>query len=157
MLYVSYYDFPAPIGRLGIAATDIGLTHIFVPSECPVENAVTSEIPHIKEAAKQLREYFSGNRKIFDLPLSPQGSSFRKQVWGILLTIPYGQTCSYKDIAIKVQNPKAFQAIGQANAHNPLPIVIPCHRVVTADGSLGGYSLGLNSKAWLLDLEQANL
>ena len=157
MLYVFYYDFPAPVGRLGIAANDAGLTHIFPARDCPVENAVSLEIPHISEAAKQLREYFSGTRKVFELPLSPQGTAFRQKVWNALLAIPYGQTCSYKDVAVRIQTPKGFQAIGQANAHNPLPFVIPCHRVIAADGSLGGYSLGLDLKVWLLNLECNNL
>ena len=157
MLHVFYYDFPSPVDHLGIAANDAGLTHIFVASECPVKNAVSIESPYTRDAAKQLLEYFSGKRKVFDLPLAPQGTAFQQKVWNALLTIPFGQTCCYKDIAVKLQIPKGAQAIGQANAHNPLPFVIPCHRVIAANGSLGGYALGLELKMWLLALEQDKL
>lgn len=156
MLHVYYYEFPDPIGRLGIAADETGITHIFPDSKCPVQNTVVIESSYIKEASLQLQEYFDGMRTEFNLPLSPSGTAFQKKVWNALLDIPYGETCSYKDIALKIQSPKGFQAIGQANANNPLPFVIPCHRVIAADGSLGGYALGLRLKAWLLELEQRN-
>lgn len=156
MICVYYYDFPTPIGRLGIAGDGCGITNIFPAERRPPESPVERETPQIKEAAKQLTEYFSGKRRDFDLPLSLHGTAFQTQVWAALTTIPYGQTRSYKDIAIQTGRLKAFQAVGQANTRNPLPFVIPCHRVIAADGSLGGYALGLELKQWLLELEQEN-
>lgn len=110
--------------------------------------------PATREAERQLREYFAGERYVFDLPLEPEGTPFQKKVWAALCTIRYGGTASYRDIAEKVDRPKGFQAIGQANTRNPLPVVIPCHRVIAADGSLGGYGGGTGIKRLLLDLEQ---
>ena len=157
MTNVFYYDFPKPIGQLGIAANPHGLTHIFLPNHYPIENAIISETPIIRWTSEQLQEYFCGKRNFFDLPLSPHGTAFQRRVWTALCTIPYGETCSYKEIAAQVGSPGGSQAVGQANAHNPIPFIIPCHRVIAADGSLGGYSLGLDRKQWLLDLEQKHL
>jgi len=156
MTHVFYYDFPQPVGRLGIAADAFGLTHIFFPFEHPVENSVVAETPVIRWTADQLREYFSGTRNFFDLPLSPRGTVFQRRVWTALCTIPYGETCSYKDIAEQIGSPGGYQAIGQANSKNPIPFIIPCHRVIAANGSLGGYSLGLELKQWLLELEKTH-
>ena len=110
--------------------------------------------PLVLEAARQLREYFSGERAVFDLPLAPEGTPFQLEVWRALTKIPYAETASYRDIAIAVNRPKGFQAIGQANTRNPLPIVVPCHRVINADGSMGGYGGGVDRKRILLELEQ---
>lgn len=104
-------------------------------------------------AAAQLTEYFAGKRKVFDLPLDPQGTEFQKRVWQALREIPYGTTCSYGEIAAKVGNPKASRAVGGANNKNPIAIVIPCHRVIGANGSLVGYASGLQTKEALLKLE----
>ena len=105
-------------------------------------------------AAEQLREYLRGERKMFDLPLAPEGTVFQKAVWSALQEIPYGQTRSYGEIAAQIGRPKACRAVGMANHCNPIPIFIPCHRVVGADGSLTGYAGGLECKRTLLDLER---
>jgi O-6-methylguanine DNA methyltransferase len=110
--------------------------------------------PHVLEAARQLREYFSGERAVFDLRLAPEGTPFQLEVWRALMKIPYAETASYRDVAIAVNRPKGFQAIGQANTRNPLPIVVPCHRIINADGSMGGYGGGVDRKRVLLELEQ---
>ena len=111
----------------------------------------------IKKAYKQLMEYFNGQRKSFDLPLNPKGTEFQKKVWNALLNIPYGSTCSYKDIAVNIGNEKACRAVGGANNKNPIFIIIPCHRVIGKNGSLVGYGGGLDIKLKLLELEQNNM
>lgn len=110
-----------------------------------------------KQAVKELGEYFEGKRKTFSLPLYMQGTEFQKQVWKALQDIPYGQTCSYKDIAVKIGKPNASRAVGQANNKNPLSILVPCHRVIGALGNLVGYGGGLNRKEWLLEMEKGIL
>lgn len=111
------------------------------------------DLPLFREARRQLEEYFAGQRRTFSLPLAPEGTAFQRRVWKSLLEIPYGQVISYRDLAVQVGSPRAFQAVGQANGRNPLPILIPCHRVIAADGTLGGYSSGVAHKAFLLRLE----
>ena len=105
---------------------------------------------------RQLLDYLAGNREYFELPLSPKGTPFQKKVWNALRAIPYGQTRSYRDIALAVDCPRGFRAVGMANNRNPIPILIPCHRVVGADGSLTGYAGGLELKRALLTLEGAS-
>ena len=107
----------------------------------------------IEQAFSQLDEYLNGERKEFDLPLNPKGTHFQQKVWGALLSIPYGETRSYKDISVQVGKPDASRAVGMANHENPIPIFIPCHRVISSDGSLGGYSGGLDIKTNLLQIE----
>jgi methylated-DNA-[protein]-cysteine S-methyltransferase len=106
--------------------------------------------------ARQLEEYFAGKRARFDLPLDPAGSAFQRSVWAQLQSIPYGETWSYRELALRVGNPGAARAVGAANGRNPLCILIPCHRVVRASGDLGGYSGGTERKAFLLDLEKGH-
>lgn len=113
------------------------------------------ETPLIKRAAKQLDEYFNKKRKTFDLPLKPEGTDFQKKVWKALQRIPYGTTASYGEIAAAIGNHKASRAVGMANNRNPIAIIIPCHRVIGADGSLVGYAGGLEIKKILLELENA--
>ncbi|MFA8450174.1 MAG: methylated-DNA--[protein]-cysteine S-methyltransferase [Bacteroidales bacterium] len=108
------------------------------------------------ELENQLREYFEGTRSEFDLKLNPQGTEFQKKVWRSLLEIPYGESKSYKDIAIEINNPKAVRAVGGANNKNPIPIIIPCHRVIGANGNLTGYAYGLDMKNYLLNHELIN-
>lgn len=110
--------------------------------------------PLLLEAETQLAEYFAGARRDFHLPLAPAGTEFQRKVWAALLEIPYGETRSYGEIAAQIGNPKACRAVGMANNRNPLPILIPCHRVIGADGSLVGYGGGLNVKTVLLELEK---
>lgn len=111
----------------------------------------------LRQAADQLGEYFAGTRRTFDLPLSPAGTAFQRRVWAALTAIPYGETRSYQEIAARAGCPKGFRAVGLANHRNPLPIFIPCHRVVGKDGSLTGYAGGLDRKRFLLELEAAHL
>lgn len=115
------------------------------------------ESPLIKEGQKQLEEYFKRKRKAFDLPLKLEGTDFQKRVWEALLTIPYGEVCSYQDIARKVGNIKAVRAVGGANNKNPIAIIVPCHRVIGKDGSLVGYGGGLQVKEFLLSLEKSSV
>lgn len=109
--------------------------------------------PYLHNIFSQLEEYFSGTRKIFNVPLVTEGSEFQKKVWDELLKIPYGETKSYKDIAMKVGGEKHIRAVGKANGTNKIPIIIPCHRVVGSDGSLTGYAAGIDVKKKLLELE----
>jgi methylated-DNA-[protein]-cysteine S-methyltransferase len=106
------------------------------------------------EARKQLQEYFAGERKTFDMKLNPQGTDFQKRVWKALSEIPYGELRSYQDIAIAIGNKKACRAVGMANSRNPIPIIVPCHRVIGKNGKLVGFAIGLNSKQSLIQLEQ---
>ena len=115
------------------------------------------ETPLIKEAYKQLSEYLKGERKCFDLPFNPRGTEFQRQVWKALCDIPYGETRSYKQIAEAIGNPKAVRAVGMANNRNPLLIVVPCHRVIGANGKLVGYAAGIEKKEFLLKLEKSLL
>jgi len=108
-------------------------------------------------AANQLEEYLSGSRKQFDLPLNPIGTDFQKRVWNILRTIPYGEHWSYKQVAIALGKPTAARAVGMANNKNPIPIIIPCHRVIGSNGELVGYAGGLGIKGQLLNLEKGDL
>ena len=109
--------------------------------------------PVTRETEKQLREYFSGQRTVFDLPIAPKGTDFRRSVWNALMEIPFGETRSYSDIAAAVGKPSAQRAAGNAVGDNPILIVIPCHRVIRSDGGMGGFSAGINMKKFLLKLE----
>ncbi len=119
----------------------------------PRESAAEAT-PLLLDAFRQLDEYFSRNRREFDLPLAPVGTPFQREVWEALRRIPYGETATYKEIAAAVGRPAATRAVGMANHCNPIAIVVPCHRVIGADGSLTGYAGGLELKRRLLDLEQ---
>jgi len=146
---------PSPVGPLTLLAQGdalVGLHFDLDPSSQPRPGWVRDARP-FRDAAAQLDEYFAGRRQTFDLPLAPRGTAFRKLVWKALQAIPYGQTASYGEIARAIGQPLASRAIGGANHHNPLAIVIPCHRVVGADGSMTGYGGGLARKRTLLDLE----
>ncbi|MGI0794292.1 methylated-DNA--[protein]-cysteine S-methyltransferase [Pseudomonas aeruginosa] len=110
----------------------------------------------LAETERQLREYFSGKRSRFELPLDFQGTEFQKKVWSALLTIPFGETRSYTEIAVQIGSPNAVRAVGAANGRNPLSIVAPCHRVIGASGGLTGFAGGLAAKQWLLRLESRN-
>lgn len=108
----------------------------------------------LSKATKELNEYFCGKRKVFSFPIAPEGTPFQRKVWKALQSIPYGRTASYQDIAIKVKSPQAARAVGMANNKNPLPLVIPCHRVIGKNGDLVGFGSGLKKKKWLLELER---
>lgn len=139
---------PSPIGPLTLFAENNRLTALVFGDFGGYDH-----LPLFEMARRQLEEYFAGYRQNFDLPLDPGGTDFQRLVWRALLEIPYGKAISYRELAQRVDRPKGFQAVGQANGKNPLPILIPCHRVIAADGSLGGYSGGLDRKRFLLDLE----
>jgi len=138
----------SPIGLLEITATGEALNGLVF-----VDEALTHIEPDgalLKEAAAQLKAYFAGKLRSFDLPLTVQGTLFRQRVWQALQQIPFGKTASYLDVARAVGNPKAVRAVGGANHHNPISIIIPCHRVIGANGKLTGYGGGLWRKEWLL-------
>jgi len=141
---------PDLLGGLTLVAGPLGLNAIRF--ECA--SASCDDDPVLLRAELQLREYAAGERSVFDLPLEPAGTTFQLEVWRALAAIPYAETRSYRDIAQAVNRPKGYQAIGQANTRNPLPVVIPCHRVINADGSLGGYAGGLERKKNLLAHEE---
>ena len=145
----------SPIGTLTITANDQGLTEIRFANQGKLDLPKRPQINAIiDQAVAQLQSYFDGNLKIFDLPLSPQGTEFQKKVWLALQQVDYGRTVSYGQIAANIGNPKAARAVGTANGKNPLPIVVPCHRIIGSDGSLTGFAGGLETKRWLLDHEQ---
>jgi methylated-DNA-[protein]-cysteine S-methyltransferase len=155
----SYLD--TPIGTLLIAGDDHSIHRIEFPSHGkarrPEPDWRESTRGPVAEAIRQLREYFAGRRSDFDLPLAPQGTAFQKTVWDRLLEIPYGETISYGELARRVGNPKASRAVGAANGQNPIPIVIPCHRVIGSNGKLTGFGGGLPVKETLLALEAKQL
>lgn len=145
------------IGPMYLVASDKALHGIFWKEiKAPYRNKLHQgrAVEILIEAQTQLEQYLDGQRKSFDLPLDVQGTSFQKQVWNELSKIPYGKTCSYSDIARKIKNDKAVRAVGTANGRNPLSLIVPCHRVIAADGTLGGYAGGLSIKEKLLRLEQ---
>lgn len=146
------------IGSLYLVASDVGLQGVFLQKQdLPLTLTLKGRDPKVRilsETVRQLGEYFKGARKKFDLPFDVEGSEFQNRVWKALSKIPYGKTCSYKDIAKKIRKEKAFRAVGTANGKNPLCIIVPCHRVIASDGSLGGYSGGLRVKMRLLELEK---
>jgi methylated-DNA-[protein]-cysteine S-methyltransferase len=152
MKNVFHYNYP--IGGVGIAEKDGAISLVFFEGREDASEYERSETPLIKEASRQLDEYFAGLRTAFDLPLSFEGTEFQTSVWNALLTIGYGETRSYKDIAAQIGKPRAVRAVGSANHRNPVAIIVPCHRVIGHDGSLAGYGGGLHVKQFLLDLEK---
>jgi methylated-DNA-[protein]-cysteine S-methyltransferase len=148
----------SPIGRLTLIASEEALVGLFmeVPgSKVPAaEKRRTSLLDRV---SAELDEYFEGTRESFDVPLAPEGTDFQRRVWAVLRMIPFGATCSYAEVARKVGRPRAVRAVGAANGRNPIGIIIPCHRVIGADGSLTGYGGGLPRKQWLLAHEKIEL
>ena len=149
MIKNSYY-YDSPIGRLFLAESEGAITDVAFR---PIEDSVEKNTPLLEQTAKMLREYFDGKRKAFDLPISLIGTEFQKKAWNALLAIPYGQTRSYKEQAVAIGNPKSCRAVGAANGKNPISVIVPCHRVIGADGSPIGYGGGIGVKQALLDLE----
>jgi len=139
----------SPIGPLTVSEENGALTQVLFGAH----EEAGEKVPVLAEAERQLREYFSGTRREFDLPLNPSGTEFQKAVWRALQAIPCGETRSYAEIARAVNRPRAFRAVGMANHCNPIPVIIPCHRVVGANGALTGYAGGLPFKEFLLRLE----
>lgn len=141
-----------PVGKLCIGERNGAITRVTwqqLPKEWVLE-----ETELIRKCKQELDEFFEGKRKTFDLPLAPEGTAFQKRVWDALREIPYGETRTYKDIAIAVDSPKGFRAVGMANNKNPIAIMVPCHRVIGTNGKLVGYAAGMEIKTWLLALEQ---
>jgi methylated-DNA-[protein]-cysteine S-methyltransferase len=157
MKNIFYYNFP--VGELGVIEENQKITGIFFKTgkKAPgrSDGFIIGETALLKKTSAQLKEYFRGQRTAFDIPLLAEGTVFQKSVWEALQKIPYGKTCSYKDIAAAAGNVKACRAAGMANNRNPIVIIIPCHRVIGADGSLTGYGGGLDKKRYLLELEHA--
>ena len=149
---MNIYFYKSPLGYLKLVASDKGLCQ----SEYADKPGMNSkdQNPIIKKTIQQLDEYFAGKRKNFDIHFDLGGTDFQKKVWQELCKIPFDQTISYAELARRVGNPKASRAVGNANGKNPIPIIIPCHRVVKSDGSLGGYSSGITKKKQLLKLER---
>lgn len=156
---VHYTHIDSPIGPLLIAADDTGLRALEFPeNRHPVKREGEwrqGAHPLLSEAERQLGEYFAGARRGFDLPLAPRGTDFQLGVWQALRAIPFGETWSYAQLATRIGNASAMRAVGAANGRNPIPIIVPCHRVIGADGSLTGFGGGLPAKMFLLRLEGA--
>lgn len=150
------YTYALPVGPMTLAEDDgrLTLAHFGALAD-PAWRM--EESPLLRRACDELREYFAGRRREFDLPLAPHGTEFQRMVWEALRAIPYGETRSYGQIAAAVERPRACRAVGLANNRNPLAIVVPCHRVIGADGTLTGYGAGLPVKAALLALEKTGV
>jgi methylated-DNA-[protein]-cysteine S-methyltransferase len=159
----AYDVVPSPVGDLMLVANHTHLTGVYfaphpkdlsargwtrAPSRTPADSI-------LRRTREQLAAYFAGEVTSFDLPLAPNGTPFQKQVWEALRRIPYGETISYGELARRLGDPKAMRAVGAANGRNPIPIIVPCHRVIGADGSLTGFGGGIDRKRWLLTHEGA--
>lgn len=155
MKHLFYYQ--TPLGGIGIAEEGGYITNLYFPSdEVPQGVYDISETKLLKEAHQALEEYFNRRCRSFSLPLRPEGTAFQQTVWQCLREIPYGETASYSEIAARSGNSKACRAVGLANNRNPIPILIPCHRVIGKNGKLTGYRGGLETKEFLLQLEQGD-
>jgi methylated-DNA-[protein]-cysteine S-methyltransferase len=157
---MTYYCYKnSPIGTLLLTGTDEALKEIHFPNELESfvakKGAVESEAP-FREVIEQLQEYFDGKRRTFSISLAPSGTDFQQRVWRELQKIEYGATSSYGEVAQRIGNANASRAVGMANGKNPIPIIIPCHRVIGKDGSLTGFGGGLEIKRHLLDLEHSS-
>jgi len=156
MTIYCYVD--SPIGQLLLTSDGESLTGLYMgtPSKSPQLDSDWAEKPNaapLSEVARQLEQYFAGNRKVFDLPLKMQGTEFQKRVWRQLTKIPFGETWSYGQLAKRLDNPNGSRAVGLANGRNPIAVIVPCHRVIGADGSLTGFGGGIPRKQWLLSHE----
>lgn len=156
--HIRYTILASPVGNLLLTASPQGLRSLWIVGEkhCPAIPADWQEEPSaFAEAAAQLTEYFAGTRRDFDLPLDAIGTPFQQDAWKALRQIPYGNTRTYRQQAAAIGRPAAVRAIGTANGRNPISIIVPCHRVIGADGSLTGFGGGLAAKQWLLEHECA--
>jgi len=159
MSYV-YQTMTSPVGRLTLVGSDQGLAAVLWEDDDPARVRLSPAVadaahPTLLQAQQQLGEYFAGKRRTFTLKLDPAGTEFQNRVWNALRTIPFGETRSYGDIADQIGSRKAVRAVGAANGRNPLSIIVPCHRVIGANGKLTGFAGGLEVKARLLALESA--
>ncbi len=155
MKYIKHIN--TRIGNIIIIEEENKIIEIQINKKTKDTNRVQKDTPLLQKTEKQLKEYFEGRRKKFSVPLNPKGTSFMKSVWTALEEIPYGEVKTYKQIAEKIGNPKASRALGMANHKNPIPIIIPCHRVIGSNGKLVGYALGMPIKKFLLDWEKENV
>jgi methylated-DNA-[protein]-cysteine S-methyltransferase len=162
MINAQHIILESPVGRLILFAKDEALTVLF-PMDHPdyreqiksvLAVSAESDSALLKEAAKQLAEYFDGQRKQFSLPLHTEGTAFQMQVWQALQRVLYGKTCTYSELAAMSGNSKAVRAVGSALHRNPLPIFIPCHRVLPASGKIGDFAWGVDAKQLLLEIER---
>ena len=155
MIEINHYIYETPFGKVMIASDGKYITYVKnIAGKLEFSTQKPDKLTDM--AAEQLSEYFAGKRMVFDIPLAPYGTGFQEKVWKALQKIPYGETRSYRQIAEAVNSPKACRAVGMANNKNPIWIIIPCHRVIGADGSLTGYGGGLEMKEKLLRLENDN-
>lgn len=152
MKNVFYYQ--TDVGQIGIAENGTAITNLYFNGANPPKNANVKETDLLKDASRQLKEYVEGKRKLFELPLAPDGTDFQRNVWKALREIPYGETRSYGEIAKSIGRPNASRAVGMANNKNPILIFIPCHRVIGVNGKLVGYAGGLDVKKYILNLEK---
>lgn len=152
-----YSTMSSPLGELNFTGTEEGLTAVWFDAEHhrPDRGSWSRDDLHFAAVRRQLQEYFAGTRQVFDLPLAPQGTAFQQQVWAALCAIPFGETRSYGEQARSIGNENAVRAVGLANGKNPIAIIVPCHRVIGAKGTLTGYAGGLERKRWLLAHEAA--
>jgi methylated-DNA-[protein]-cysteine S-methyltransferase len=151
-----YTTMTSPVGELLLTTDGTGLTGLHMPSPTAATERDPSwqrDDPALSDVVEQLQSYFAGTRRTFDVALAPRGTPFQLKVWEALRAIPYGTTVSYGELAEQIGNPKASRAVGLANGRNPIGIIVPCHRVIGANGSLTGYGGGLENKRILLDLE----
>ncbi|MBP1763856.1 MAG: cysteine methyltransferase [Firmicutes bacterium] len=153
----SLFFYETEIGKIGIADNGKAITHLTFSDKKLPADGIVRETALIRDAAAQIQGYLAGRRKDFEFPLVMEGTPFQQKVWEALQEIPYGETRSYKEIAVSIRNPKACRAVGMANNKNPIAIVVPCHRVVGANGNLVGYAGGLDIKARLLNLEKEHV
>jgi len=162
MMQLVYMYMDSPVGVLKLVAHDQALVAVMWDNEDHkrvrlAELVEDRQHPMLHKVKQQLEEYFAGQRQQFDLPLDFQGTAFQQQVWQALLSIPYGETRSYKEIAVQLGNEKAVRAVGAANGKNPISIIAPCHRVIGSSGALVGFAGGLDKKQILLSLEQSQI
>ncbi len=148
--------FDSQLGPVLVAADESGLRHVRLLDDAGPDEGWARDVEALAPAVRQLEEYFAGRRRRFELALAPQGTEFQLRVWSALVDIPYGETWSYAELARHIGDAGAVRAVGGANGRNPIPIIIPCHRVIAADGSIGGYALGSELKRQLLELEGAS-
>ena len=149
---MDFLSFSTPFGDMALGEDDGAIVRLYLPN-ASIPRLTPRETPLLTEGRRQLLEYLTGDRHVFDLPLAPQGTPFQQRVWAALREIPYGQTRTYRDIACSVCCPKGFRAVGMACHRNPIPILVPCHRVIGASGGLTGYAGGMELKHTLLHLE----
>lgn len=150
---MEFLSFPTLFGEMALGEEDGAIVRLYLPNT-PAPRLMPHETPLLAEGRRQLLEYLAGERRVFDLPLAPRGTPFQQRVWAALRDIPYGQTRSYRDIAFLVGCPRGFRAVGMACNRNPIPIFIPCHRVVGGNGALTGYDGGVELKQALLAMER---